>query len=51
MAASGSGSMIGGLRPRGWRQLSLLTLAEIALLPLRRLARPCRAALLRWTPP
>ncbi|MFM7085398.1 MAG: hypothetical protein ACKOXO_00140 [Cyanobium sp.] len=43
--------MIGGLRPRGWRQLSLLTLAEIALLPLRRLARPCRAALLRWTPP
>lgn len=34
-------------RPEGWRLLSLLTFLEIALLPLRRVARRCRAALLR----
>lgn len=32
-------------RPRAWRLLSLLTLAEIGLLPLRRLARRIRADL------
>lgn len=34
-------------RPRGWRLLSLLTLAEIGLLPLRRLVRRIHPLLLR----
>lgn len=38
-------------RPRGWRRLCLLTRLEIALLPLRRIARRSRAALLRLAAP